>query len=117
MDIIIGFITALFFGLLLPLVLHGGLGFLGYDTLAAHMSGLMGTLVGAVIVELVLYLILSYIVFALYSWMPFAKKKRVAHGKSLLSSAGWFLLGNILGYCLIAIIVVFALSAWRGPAL
>ncbi|HEX4104138.1 MAG TPA: hypothetical protein VHZ04_01510 [Candidatus Paceibacterota bacterium] len=116
LDPLIGFVAALFFALVLPALLHGGLAFLGYDTLAAWFPGLMGNFAGAFLAELVLYIILSAIVFALYALTPLYKRTH-GGGAGVGSASGWFFLGNLVGYCVFAVIVALALSAWHGPSL
>jgi hypothetical protein len=119
LDCLLGFVSALFFALVLPVLLHGGFGFLGYDTLTAYFPGLMATFAGALLMELILYVILSAIVFGLYVMTPLYKRAHAhtAAGPAVRSAIGWFLLGNILGYLVFGVVVAAGISAWRGPAL
>jgi hypothetical protein len=112
LDTIIGFVTVLFFALVLPLIIHQGLGFLGYDTLSIWMPAVMGNFAGALFIEILLYIVLSAIVFVLYSSIPTYRKARKESWGASLSA---FFFGTALGYLVFVVVVWLAISFWHAP--
>jgi hypothetical protein len=107
MNFWVGLGTALILALIIPFALHGGFGLLGYDHLATWLPWIANSLALAVVVELILYLVISLLAFLIYHRFK----------KINLSDLGWFFLGNIAGYVIVCLMVALAVSAWHGPAL
>ena len=107
-DAWIGFIAALCFASVMPIV---------YDALSARLPFLMDDLSTAAVFETIICLGLSLIVFVLYTQTAFYRKRHTSNGIRVSAAAIRFFIGNILGYCAIAFLVIFAVSEWRGPAL